>query len=136
MKNMTLAAALLLALVNTAHAGLLDAVTETASALTSAKATGSATDQALMELLKAKVEAGATKEEVKAKLGEPKAVAKENGNDIWKYDINSVDEKAGSTMAVASALGADTKQAQKIVELKFEGNTVKSYDIVADTLTN
>lgn len=136
MKNMTLAAALLLALVNTAHAGLLDAVTETASALTSAKATGSATNQALMELLKAKVEAGATKEEVKAKLGEPKAVAKENGNDIWKYDINSVDEKAGSTMAVASALGADTKQAQKIVELKFEGNTVKSYDIVAGTLTN
>ena len=136
MKNMTLAAALLLALVNTAHAGLLDAVTETASALTSAKATGSATDQALMELLKAKVEAGATKEEVKAKLGEPKAVAKENGNDIWKYDINSVDEKAGSTMAVASALGADTKQAQKIVELKFEGDTVESYDIVAGTLTN
>jgi hypothetical protein len=81
MKTMTLAAALLLALTSTAHAGLLDAVTETASAIDSASEGGVSTDQAVLELVKTKVQAGATKTEVKAKLGEPKAIETVSGNE-------------------------------------------------------
>ena len=77
-----------------------------------------------------------TKTEVKAKLGEPKAIETVSGNEIWKYDINSIDAKAGSAMTLANALGSDTKKAQKIVTLQFEGDAVKSYDLVDGSLTN
>jgi hypothetical protein len=39
-------------------------------------------------------------------------------------------------MTLANALGSDTKKAQKIVTLQFEGDAVKSYDLVDGTLTN
>ena len=136
MKTITLAAALLLALTTTAHAGLLDAVTETASAIDGASDSSISTDKAVLELVKTKVQAGATKTEVKAKLGEPKAIETVSGNEIWKYDINSIDAKAGGAMTLANALGTDTKKAQKIVTLQFEGDAVKSYDLVDGSLTN
>ncbi len=137
MKKMSLVATLLLGSLNLAQASLLDAVTETATALTAAKATGAGTDKALlMELLKSKVLTGATKDEVRSKLGEPKVVTQVAGNDVWKYGISSLDAKASAAVAVAGALEGNNKLAQKIVELKFEGNTVKSYDIVEGSLTN
>ena len=136
MKKMTLAATLLLAFVASAQAGLLDAVTETASAIDSAGDAGISTDQAVLELVKTKVQAGATKAEVKAKLGAPKAIETVSGNEVWKYDISSISDKAGSAMTLANALGTDTKKAQKIVTLQFEGDAVKSYDLVDGTLTN
>lgn len=136
MKKMTLAATLLLAFVASAQAGLLDAVTETASAIDSAGDAGISTDQAVLELVKTKVQAGATKAEVKAKLGAPKAIETVSGNEVWKYDISSISDKAGSAMTLANALGSDTKKAQKIVTLKFEGDAVKSYELVEGTLTN
>ena len=136
MKTVTLAAALLLSLTTTAHAGLLDAVTETASAIDSASNAGISTDKAVLELVKTKVQAGATKAEVKAKLGAPKVIETVSGNEIWKYDISSISDKAGSAMTLANTLGTDTKKAQKIVTLKFEGDSVKSYELVEGTLTN
>ena len=136
MKKMTLAATLLLAFAASAQAGLLDAVTETASAIDSAGDAGISTDQAVLELVKTKVQAGATKAEVKAKLGAPKAIETVSGNEVWKYDISSISDKAGSAMTLANALGSDTKKAQKIVTLKFEGDAVKSYELVEGTLTN
>ena len=136
MKKMTLAATLLLAFAASAQAGLLDAVTETASAIDSAGDAGISTDQAVLELVKTKVQAGATKAEVKAKLGAPKAIETASGNEVWKYDISSISDKAGSAMTLANALGSDTKKAQKIVTLKFEGDAVKSYELVEGTLTN
>ena len=136
MKKMTLAATLLLAFVASAQAGLLDAVTETASAIDSAGDAGISTDQAVLELVKTKVQAGATKAEVKAKLGAPKAIETVSGNEVWKYDISSISDKAGSAMTLANTLGSDTKKAQKIVTLKFEGDAVKSYELVEGTLTN
>ena len=136
MKKMTLAATLLLAFVASAQAGLLDAVTETASAIDSAGDAAISTDKAVLELVKTKVQAGATKAEVKAKLGAPKAIETVSGNEVWKYDISSISDKAGSAMTLANTLGSDTKKAQKIVTLKFEGDAVKSYELVEGTLTN
>ena len=66
MKNMTLAAALLVTLMGSAQAGLLDAVTDTATALNTATDGGASTDKAVLELVKTKVQEGATKEQVKA----------------------------------------------------------------------
>ena len=105
MKKMTLAATLLLAFVASAQAGLLDAVTETASAIDSAGDAGISTDKAVLELVKTKVQAGATKAEVKAKLGAPKAIETVSGNEVWKYDISSISDKAGSAMMLANTLG-------------------------------
>ena len=136
MNKIVLTLALSMAMYGSAHAGLLDAVTETASAIDSASEGGVSTDKAVLELVKTKVQAGATKSEVKAKLGEPKAIETVSGNEIWKYDINSISEKAGGAMTLANALGSDTKRAQKIVTLQFEGDAVKSYDLVDGTLTN
>ena len=136
MKKMTLAATLLLAFAASAQAGLLDAVTETASAIDSAGDAGISTDTAVLELVKSKVQAGATKAEVKAKLGAPKVIETVSGNEVWKYDISSISDKAGSAMTLANALGSDTKKAQKIVTLMFEGDAIKSYELVDGTLTN
>ncbi|MFC3913203.1 outer membrane protein assembly factor BamE [Pseudaeromonas sharmana] len=136
MKKITLAAALLLAFTANAHAGLLDSVAKTATALDSATGGETSTQDAVLELVKSKVKEGATKEEVKKQLGEPKVIATENGNEIWKYDANSLNANAGAAMQLASALGADTSKVQKIVALHFDGNSVKSYDVVDGTLTN
>jgi outer membrane protein assembly factor BamE (lipoprotein component of BamABCDE complex) len=136
MKHLTLAAALLFTLTGSAQAGLLDAVTETASSISTATGAGSSTDEAVLELVKTKVKAGATKAEVKAKLGAPKAIETVSGNEIWKYDLSSVSDKASGAMALASTLGTDTKKADKIVTLKFEGDAVQSYALVDGTLTN
>ena len=61
MKTMTLAAALLLALTTTAHAGLLDAVTETASAIDGASDSNISTGKAALvpSMAMAAVAAGA-----------------------------------------------------------------------------
>ena len=136
MKNITLAAALLVTLMGSAQAGLLDAVTDTATAINTATDGGASTDKAVLELVKSEIQEGATKEQVKAKLGAPKAIETISGNEVWKYDISSISDKAGSAMTLANTLGSDTKKAQKIVTLKFEGDAVKSYELVEGTLTN
>ena len=137
MNKIVLTLALSIALYGSAHAGLLDAVTDTAQAITTAKESGLNSDQAVLEVVKTKVQAGTTtKEQVKSKLGEPKATSTVDGNEIWKYDISSISDKAGSAMTLANTLGSDTKKAQKIVTLKFEGDAVKSYELVEGTLTN
>lgn len=137
MNKIVLTLALSMALYGSAHAGLLDAVTDTAKAITTAKESGLNSDQAVLEVVKTKVQAGTTtKEQVKSKLGAPKATSTVDGNEIWKYDISSISNDAATAVNVANALGNDTAKAQKIVELKFKGDVLDSYDLVQGTLTN
>ena len=137
MNKIVLTLALSIAFYGSAHAGLLDAVTDTAQAITTAKDSGLNSDQAVLEVVKTKVEAGTTtKEQVKSKLGAPKATSTVDGNEIWKYDVSSISNDAATAVNVASALGNDTAKAQKIVELKFKGDVLDSYDLVQGTLTN
>lgn len=136
MNKITLAATLLLALTANAHAGLLDSVAKTATALDGATGSNASAKDAVLQLVKSKVKEGATKDEVKKQLGAPKVIANENGNEVWKYDASSLNGNADAAMQLAGALGADTAKAKQIVALHFDGNTVKSYDVVEGTLTN
>lgn len=122
----------LLAVAGFANAGLLDSVTDTANAISSSKASGSSTDQAVQALLKTKFQENVTtKTQVKTKLGEPKATSTEDSMDVWTYDINSVNGKLGAAAGIAKALGANTSKADQVVVFKFEGETLKSYALEA-----
>ena len=114
-----------------ANAGLLDAVTETATAVSSSKDSGLSTDQAVTALLKTKFQENVTtKTQVKEKLGEPKSTSTENSLDVWTYDMDSVNSKLSTITGIAKALGNDTSKAEKVVELKFDGDVMKSYAVV------
>ena len=122
----------LLAVTGFANAGLLDAVSDTANAISTSKASGSSTNQAVQALLKSKFQENVTtKTQVKTKLGEPKATSTEDSMDVWTYDINSVNGKLGAAAGIAKALGADTSKADQVVVFKFEGETLKSYALEA-----
>ena len=129
--------ALSMMVVGSAHAGLLDKVADAAGAITSAKESGLSSEQAVLATVKSKVQAGSTtKDEVKTKLGAPKATSTVDGNEVWKYDIGSISKDAADAVTIANALGKDTSKAQKIVELKFKGDVLDSYDVVPGTLSN
>ena len=114
-----------------ANAGLLDAVTETATAVSSSKDSGLSTDQAVTALLKTKFQENVTtKTQVKEKLGEPKSTSTEDSLDVWTYDMDSVNSKLSTITCIAKALGNDTSKAEKVVELKFDGDVMKSYAVV------
>jgi hypothetical protein len=124
----------LLVMTGVVHAGLLDAVTDTATAITSAKSSGVSADQAVTALLKTKFQENVTtKAQVKASLGEPKATVKENSLDVWTYDMDSVNKKLSTITGVAKALGQNTSNAEKVVELRFDGDVMKSYAVVDAT---
>ena len=134
-KILTLTLAMLVA--GSAQAGLLDKVADAAGAITSAKESGLNSEQAVRSVVESKVKAGTTtKEEVKTKLGAPKATSTVDGNEVWKYDVGSISKDAADAVTIANALGKDTSKAQKIVELKFKGNVLDSYDVVQGTLSN
>lgn len=124
-------AGMLLAATGVAHAGLLDAVTETATAVTSSKDSGLSTEQAVTALLKAKFKENVTtKEQVKAKLGTPKSTSTEDSAEVWTYDMDSINSKLSSVTGIAKALGTDTSKAEKVVEITFNGDVMKNYAIV------
>jgi outer membrane protein assembly factor BamE (lipoprotein component of BamABCDE complex) len=130
MKKIIIAGSLLIA-AGVAHAGLLDAVTDTAAAVTSAKDSGVSADKAVEAILKSKFQENVTtKAQVKQKLGEPKATATEGSQDVWTYDMDSVNSKLSAATGIAKALGSDTSKVEKVVQLKFEGDVMKSYAVV------
>jgi hypothetical protein len=130
MKKIILAGSMLV-MAGVANAGLLDAVTETATAVSSSKDSGLSTDQAVTALLKTKFQENVTtKTQVKEKLGEPKSTSTENSLDVWTYDMDSVNSKLSTITGIAKALGNDTSKAEKVVELKFDGDVMKSYAVV------
>jgi len=130
MKKIIIAGSLLIA-AGVAHAGLLDAVTDTATAVTSAKDSGVSADQAVKAILKTKFQENVTtKAQVKQKLGEPKSTASEDSLEVWTYDMDSVNSKLSAVTGIAKALGSDTSKVEKVVELKFEGDVMKSYAVV------
>ncbi|TXH64596.1 MAG: hypothetical protein E6Q86_02600 [Tolumonas sp.] len=130
MKKIILAGSMLV-MAGVANAGLLDAVTETATAVSSSKDSGLSTDQAVTALLKTKFQENVTtKTQVKEKLGEPKSTSTEDSLDVWTYDMDSVNSKLSTITGIAKALGNDTSKAEKVVELKFDGDVMKSYAVV------
>ncbi len=130
MKKIILAGSMLV-MAGVANAGLLDAVTETATAVSSSKDSGLSTDQAVTALLKTKFQENVTtKTQVKEKLGEPKSTSTEDSLDVWTYDMDSVNSKLSTITGIAKALGNDTSRAEKVVELKFDGDVMKSYAVV------
>lgn len=130
MKKIILAGSMLV-MAGVANAGLLDAVTETATAVSSSKDSGLSTDQAVTALLKTKFQENVTtKTHVKEKLGEPKSTSTEDSLDVWTYDMDSVNSKLSTITGIAKALGNDTSKAEKVVELKFDGDVMKSYAVV------
>jgi len=130
MKKIILAGSMLV-MAGVANAGLLDAVTETATAVSSSKDSGLSTDQAVTALLKTKFQENVTtKTQVKEKLGEPKSTFTEDSLDVWTYDMDSVNSKLSTITGIAKALGNDTSKAEKVVELKFDGDVMKSYAVV------
>ena len=108
MKKIILAGSMLV-MAGVANAGLLDAVTETATAVSSSKDSGLSTDQAVTALLKTKFQENVTtKTQVKEKLGEPKSTSTEDSLDVWTYDMDSVNSKLSTITGIAKALGNDT----------------------------
>lgn len=130
MKKIIIAGSLLV-MAGVAHAGLLDAVTDTAAAVTSSTESGVSAEQAVKAMLKTKLQENVTtKAQVKQKLGEPKSTTTEDSLDVWTYDMDSVNSKLSTVTGIAKALGKDTAKTEKIVELKFDGDVMKSYDVV------
>lgn len=130
MKKIIVAGALLV-MAGVANAGLLDAVAETATAVASSKETGVSADQAITALLKTKFQENVTtKAQVKENLGEPKSTATDDSLDVWTYDMDSVNNKLSTITGIAKAFGNDTSKVEKVVELKFDGDVMKSYAVV------
>lgn len=44
--------------------------------------------------------------------------------------MDSVNSKLSTITGIAKALGNDTSKAEKVVELKFDGDVMKSYAVV------
>lgn len=130
MKKIIVAGSLLV-MAGVANAGLLDAVAETATAVASSKESGVSADQAVTALLKTKFQENVTtKAQVKENLGEPKSTATADSLDVWIYDMDSVNNKLSTITGIAKAFGNDTSKVEKVVELKFDGDVMKSYAIV------
>ncbi len=130
MKKIIVAGSLLV-MAGVANAGLLDAVAETATAVASSKETGVAADQAVTALLKTKFQENVTtKAQVKENLGEPKSTATADSLDVWTYDMDSVNNKLSTITGIAKAFGKDTSKVEKVVQLKFDGDVMKSYAVV------
>ena len=46
------------------------------------------------------------------------------------YDMDSVNNKLSTITGIAKAFGNDTSKVEKVVELKFDGDVMKSYAVV------
>ena len=130
MKKIIVAGSLLV-MAGAANAGLLDAVAETATAVASSKESGVSADQAITTLLKTKFQENVTtKAQVKENLGEPKTTSTDDSLDVWTYDMDSVNNKLSTITGIAKAFGKDTSKVEKVVQLKFDGDVMKSYAVV------
>lgn len=59
-----------------------------------------------------------------------KSTATDDSLDVWTYDMDSVNNKLSTITSIAKAFGNDTSKVEKVVELKFDGDVMKSYAVV------
>ncbi|MGL5452015.1 MAG: hypothetical protein ACRDBT_06390 [Aeromonas sp.] len=128
MKKTLLVALVTLPLV--AHAGLMDALTDSVSsnfkdvantALSGAMNT--ATTAAMKKVLGVK-EGAANKQLVKEKLGEPASTTTDGGLEVWTYDMGALSKTYPLLTEVGKSLLKDTDPAQKNLVITFDGEEV------------
>ncbi|MDF2415514.1 MAG: hypothetical protein ACRC7D_03780 [Aeromonas popoffii] len=119
-----------------AHAGLMDSLTETVtSSVTSSvkEMAGSAMDSASNEAIKKALdikEGGSSKQAIKDKLGAPASTKTEAGLEVWTYDLSALNKVSPILAETTNTLFKDAEAAQKSVVIKFEGDTVKTLNLV------
>ncbi|WP_339013298.1 hypothetical protein [Aeromonas popoffii] len=119
-----------------AHAGLMDSLTETVtSSVTSSvkEMAGSAMDSASNEAIKKALdikEGGSSKQAIKDKLGTPASTKTEAGLEVWTYDLSALNKVSPILAETTNTLFKDAEAAQKSVVIKFEGDTVKTLNLV------
>lgn len=122
-----------------AHAGLMDSLTETvSSSLTSSakEMAGTAMDSASNEAIKKALdikEGGSNKQAIKDKLGAPANTKTDAGLEVWTYDLSALNKVSPMLAETSKTLFKDTEAAQKNVVIKFEGETVKTLNLVDKT---
>lgn len=137
MKKILLIALTALPLV--ANAGLMDSLTDSvSSSLTSSakEMAGTAMDSASNEAIKKALdikEGGSNKQAIKDKLGAPASTKTEAGLEVWSYDLSALNKVSPMLAETSKTLFKDAEVAQKSVVIKFEGETVKTLNLVDNT---
>ena len=118
-----------------ANAGLMDSLTD--SVTSSAKEmAGTAMDSASNEAIKTALdikEGGSNKQAIKDKLGAPASTKTEAGLEVWTYDLSALNKVSPMLAETSKTLFKETEAAQKSVVIKFEGETVKTLNLVDKT---
>ena len=122
-----------------AHAGLMDALTDTVTSSVTSTAkemAGSAMDTASNEAIKTALdikEGGSNKQAIKEKLGEPASTLTEEGLEVWTYDLSALNKASPLLAETTASLLKESEVAQKNVVIKFEGETVKTLNLADKT---
>ena len=122
-----------------ANAGLMDSLTDTVTSSVTSTAkemAGSAMDSASNEAIKKALdikEGGSNKQAIKDKLGAPASTKTEAGLEVWTYDLGALNKVSPMLAETSKTLFKDTEAAQKNVLIKFEGETVKTLNLVDKT---
>ncbi|MCP1268491.1 hypothetical protein [Aeromonas hydrophila] len=122
-----------------ANAGLMDSLTDTVTSSVTSTAkemAGSAMDSASNEAIKKALdikEGGSNKQAIKDKLGAPASTKTEAGLEVWTYDLGALNKVSPMLAETSKTLLKDAEAAQKNVLIKFEGETVKTLNLVDKT---
>ncbi|MGL5842695.1 MAG: hypothetical protein ACRCYK_13025 [Aeromonas hydrophila] len=122
-----------------ANAGLMDSLTDTVTSSVTSTAkemAGSAMDSASNEAIKKALdikEGGSNKQAIKDKLGAPASTKTEAGLEVWTYDLGALNKVSPMLAETSKTLFKDAGAAQKNVLIKFEGETVKTLNLVDKT---
>ncbi len=123
-----------------ANAGLMDSLTDTvtSSVTSTAKemagsAMDSASNEAIKKALDIRKEGGSNKQAIKDKLGAPASTKTEAGLEVWTYDLGALNKVSPMLAETSKTLFKDAEAAQKNVLIKFEGETVKTLNLVDKT---
>lgn len=122
-----------------ANAGLMDSLTDTVTSSVTSTAkemAGTAMDSASNEAIKKALdikEGGSNKQAIKDKLGAPASTKTEAGLEVWTYDLGALNKVSPMLAETSKTLFKDDEAAQKNVLIKFEGETVKTLNLVDKT---
>ncbi|EIS3741627.1 hypothetical protein [Aeromonas hydrophila] len=122
-----------------ANAGLMDSLTDTVTSSVTSTAkemAGSAMDSASNEAIKKALdikEGGSNKQAIKDKLGAPASTKTEAGLEVWTYDLGALNKVSPMLAETSKTLFKDAEATQKNVLIKFEGETVKTLNLVDKT---
>ncbi|EMN4469346.1 hypothetical protein [Aeromonas hydrophila] len=122
-----------------ANAGLMDSLTDTVTSSVTSTAkemAGSAMDSASNEAIKKALdikEGGSNKQAIKDKLGAPASTKTEAGLEVWTYDLGALNKVSPMLADTSKTLFKDAEATQKNVLIKFEGETVKTLNLVDKT---